>query len=254
MRSSPHFIFAALALVASFSMSFGLTAEEPEGDPIGGMVCFGDSITFGVGDGVEPGEQVFLAPFPQGSAGYPSRLEQILSTPVRNIGIPGEIFTTQGINRFPAEVLSSEERIVTIMEGSNDAFILASGRDYEIALQKAVNVARSLGKEVVLGTLPETCCDRSGLTLFTNSFSERVREVAFLNDLKLADVELYWQETCPSRNNCPLLNRPEGLHPNSLGYDFIAEIFAAVIADRIPFAPVEEDPQADDPESEGESA
>jgi len=253
MRSVSLIILSCL-LWSSLSLSFGLAAEEQEIDPLGGLVCFGDSITFGVGDGTEPGEQVFLAPFPQGSAGYPLRLEQILSTPVRNIGIPGEIFTTQGVNRFPAEVLSSPEQIVTIMEGSNDAFILASATDYEIALQKAVNVARALGKEVVLGTLPETCCDRSGLTLFTNSFSNRVREVAFLNDLKLADIELYWQESCPSRNNCPLLNRPEGLHPNSLGYDFIAEIFAAVIEDRIPFAPIKEDEQADGSESEGESA
>gem|GEM_PF-6864106 len=226
--------------------------EEPV-DPFGGLLCFGDSLTFGVGDGTAAQEEVFLAPFPSVPAGFPVRVEQLLSTPVTNVGVPGEIFTSQGIFRFPSEVLSSSSKFVTILEGSNDAFVRANSLEYQIALQKAVNVSRALGKEPVLGTLPETCCQRAGLTLFTNGYSERVREVAFLNDTLLADVESYWKQSCPEPKECGLLNRPEGLHPNSDGYDFIAEVFAATIEGRVPFAPIEEEEtEPDDQEEDGE--
>jgi hypothetical protein len=45
----------------------------------------------------------------------------------------------------------------------------------------------------------------------------------------LADIARAFASTCDNLNKCQLLNVPEGLHPNTLGYDVIAQTVLATL-------------------------
>jgi len=70
-----------------------------------GIVCFGDSLTFGYG--AEPGED------------YPSNLAKMVCVPVLNAGIDGET-TTEALRRLEADVLERQPFLVIVEYGGND--------------------------------------------------------------------------------------------------------------------------------------
>jgi acyl-CoA thioesterase-1 len=69
------------------------------------LVCFGDSLTQGVGAG--PGED------------FPSLLAATLPIPVVNAGVAGET-TADGLRRLERDVLSQDPRLVLVFFGGND--------------------------------------------------------------------------------------------------------------------------------------
>lgn len=69
------------------------------------IVCFGDSITAGVGAGA--GE------------GYPERLSALLGVPVINAGVSGDT-TADGLARFEQDVLARDPWLVVVELGGND--------------------------------------------------------------------------------------------------------------------------------------
>jgi lysophospholipase L1-like esterase len=161
--------------------------------------------------------------------GYPKRLAALLNVLVRNAGIPGEELVSQGVYRIPQVVGNAELDTVVIMEGSNDSVLQISRGDYTRALQKAINVARAAGKEVVVATIPPPTGLHESLTPITESYSTAVRDLAAINNLALADVEALWFSACAELQTCDLYNQPEGLHPNTKGYTALAQIFAAAL-------------------------
>jgi hypothetical protein len=76
----------------------------------------------------------------------------------------------------------------------------------------------------VLNTLPPPTEMRSSLVPYTNLYSTVVRELASVNDLTVADIEQRFVADCPDMSTCVHYNLPEGLHPNTSGYDVIAEV------------------------------
>ena len=78
-------------------------------------------------------------------------------------------------------------------------------------------------------TLPEPCCEHGSLSPFTTSYSISILEIAAANSLRTVDLEQVWKTTCQNPGECELYNLPEGLHPNSLGYDVIAQSVSATL-------------------------
>lgn len=191
------------------------------------VLAFGDSITRGVGDFIKVGEEVSTRlPPPQGEAGYPLRLESVLGISVENKGIPGEFLSDSGIFRFARTVANSAADYVVISEGANDTFLSATSFELRRDMQAMINMAKALGKEPMIVTIPTPCCGHAGSVPFVNSYNLQFRDLADINKVLFADVEEAFDITCTT-NKCFLLNLPEGLHPNVKGYDAMAQTIMA---------------------------
>lgn len=210
---------------------------DVNGDGTVRMIAFGDSITYGVGDGTVPGQVVSEAPRTDGHGGYCARVETTSGVLVDNSGVPGEELTIDGVERFPGVVGASPADIVILFEGSNDALHKTDANFFEQDYQRTVNVARFMGKVPVVVSLPPTCCDRAGRTPFIDALNTSIQNVAAANELRVADVAHAFQTTCSNPEECELLNLPEGLHPNSKGYDVISQVILAAVAGIDIFAP-----------------
>lgn len=221
--------------VSSGSSAFADSVlSDTNGDGQVEILAFGDSITYGVGDGTQPGEYVVTIPGRGAPRGYPLRLSSLVGVPVYNGGVPGEELVGSGaigsgIDRFPNLIVGSSVDVVIIMEGSNDAQHFVTSRTYSTTLQKAINVARAEGKHVVLATLPPPTGNHAQFAGFTYAYSESVRQLATLNSLALSDVEQTFFEGCTQLSTCAYYNLPEGLHPNTPGYDAITDAMAAAL-------------------------
>lgn len=199
-------------------------------------MAFGDSITRGVGDFIAPGQEIEMAFIPTSEAGYPLRLEPLLGVNVQNQGDPGESIHTFGLPRFVSVMQQLRPDIVIVLEGSNDSFAFITPDIFFHNYQVFVNVAKSLGIEIVVSTLVPTCCNHSGIRPFVNSYLEQIRRIAAVNAVPLADIAHAFANTC-NLNECRLLNLPEGLHPNTDGYDIIGEVQLATLLNIDLFAP-----------------
>jgi lysophospholipase L1-like esterase len=211
----------------------GATAEDLlkdlNGDGSVYFLGFGDSITWGVGDGTMPGGYISSAPDGDGAGGYVARLGTALGIPVRNAGIAGERLVDQGEHRFAGTMFATNADIIGIMEGTNDTFDGTDLGRYQRAYQRMLNVAVALGKQPVLLTVPQACCDHGHGRPRLSEISNTVRRLAAVNELPYADIERAWMTTCGGGPGCSLLCMPEGLHPNSKGYDVVAQTLAATL-------------------------
>lgn len=186
------------------------------------ILSFGDSITFGIGDGG-------LGDGTAKNGGYPSRIELLVGVPVDNEGVPGEELTSTGYLRFPGLLRQSNADLVLIEEGANDAFKQISVEQYRNTLQKMINTAKILTKEPVLMTLPTPCCDHAQLVAQTGRYSNEIKTLALTNELTAIDLRRAWETTCNNPNECDLYNLPEGLHPTATGYAVMAQTIAAYL-------------------------
>ena len=203
------------------------TLIDRDGNGVVELLAFGDSLTYGVGDDTPPGdyvEEITDSGYPRG---YPVRVSVALGVPVLNSGVPGEILTSEGVARFPGVVREGGFDTVLILEGANDANFRVDSGVYSRALQKMINVARAEGKGVALLTVPSPTGNRASLQPFTDAYSADMRELAYLNEIPLIDIESSFIAACPDYSTCSLFNLPEGLHPNVLGYDLMATATAS---------------------------
>jgi len=205
------------------------TIEDLNFDGVVEFLAFGDSITRGVGDDIRVGEDVIaVSEAPSGEAGYPRRLEDRLGVLVSNKGIPGERISSSGIFRFTKVVKSTNADYVLISEGANDSFDAVSAADLGRNLQTLINIAKALKKEVILVGIPPSCCRHDGTGKFVKQYNQKYADLADLNGLLFSNTERAWENTCNTKK-CFLLNLPEGLHPNTKGYDSMAEVIIATL-------------------------
>jgi lysophospholipase L1-like esterase len=194
------------------------------------VLAFGDSITYGVGDGLAPGSYVDEILESGPPRGYPQRLSSSSGGAVSNAGEPGERISTSGVYRLPGLVVGSDVDTVIIMEGVNDAIERTEGRQFRSALQRMINVVRAEGKQVIVATLPQPVASRQALAPYTHLYSAIVRDLSAANDVAMADIEKVFADSCASEiNPCDLYNLPEGLHPNTKGHDAIANEMQSVL-------------------------
>jgi lysophospholipase L1-like esterase len=204
-------------------------AQDAKAGGQGHILAFGDSITYGVGDGENPGDYVDEITDAGEPRGYPLRLSASGAGVVSNAGNPGEELLRGGMQRFPDVVVGTDVDMVVFMEGVNDAVQRAEATEYRTAVQRVINVARAEGKTIVLSTLPPPTAIHGSLAPYTNLYSSIVRDLAVLNDATVADVEQKFLTACPDMTTCSLYNLPEGLHPNTAGYDAITEVIKAAV-------------------------
>lgn len=244
---------AYVALAVTFAASSTVAAQTPAeegtegevppafiqdytGDGVVNIVAFGDSLTRGVGDFTAPGDDGEELNFPEGEAGYPLRVERLIGVNVFNRGVPGERLSEGGLERFIDLVVSERPDIVVISEGANDARIPLSIGSYFRTIQLMINVARVTGTRPALMTIPPPCCGHDFIRGSVDQYNELLRALANINEIPIADVSRGYRNTC-NLGSCFLLNLPEGLHPNTAGYDVIGEIVSAALLQINLFAP-----------------
>ena len=122
------------------------------------------------------------------------------------------------------------------MEGTNDSVFRTASSAVRVALQRMINVQIASGKETLLSTLAVPCCTHSSLAPYVDAYNVVIGELAEVNELALADMARTWRTSCPNPESCDLYNLPEGLHPNTKGYDAMAQTFAAALLDIDPYS------------------
>jgi len=160
------------------------------------IICFGDSLTEGVGAG--EGED------------YPSALSRQLASPVVNAGRRGDT-TADALERLSDTVLSKNPRLVIVLLGGNDFLRQRPRQETKKNLEEIVRRAQARGAIVAIVGMR--------LGLFTDEYAAVFEETArqfgalyipgvmkgILSDSKL---------------------RSDPIHPNGAGYRLIAERIA----------------------------
>lgn len=182
-------------------------------------VAFGDSITEGFGDDPNRAEK-----------GYPPRLEALLqqrgqAAEVRNEGLGGET-TTEAVSRIN-QALEPGDDVLLLMEGTNDiGEQILSNETIAFNLDQIAERAEARGLTVLHATvIPRVNTLYDPQNIVTGDFNGRVRELAWSDERKLADpFEVLIRQTA----NLGQLYFDK-LHPNTLGYDVLARVFADAI-------------------------
>ena len=234
IRSTVFFasMFCPLLLCPFVARADGPILQDRNGDGGSEIIAVGDSITYGVGDGIEPGRYISQLGEVGEPGGYPLRLSSLLPASVLNAGVPGEMVfgepdgRTPGVVRFPEVVVGSSADLVIVLEGANDAQVEISAGDFANSLQKMINVARADNKNVAIATLLPPTIQHGMFASQTALYSGIMRRLAALNDVPVIDLEQGFLTECPDLSICSYYNLPEGLHPNTAGYDAIAKMIA----------------------------
>lgn len=230
-----------LILLFSFSCFSQSYLQDYNGDGAVTVLGFGDSLSWGVGDGTSPGKSVVDFPITDGTQGYLKRVREMAGVLTVNGGYPGEIFTDGGFKRFPRVLAASKADVVVIFDGNNDTGFKVAASDYRSKMQTIINISMLYGIKIVLVTLPSTCCDHAGRDIFSDALNAVLKNQSGWNSVRLADVNRAWKTTCTRigtrDDDCDLFNLPEGLHPNKKGYNVIAEVVLASLYGIDPFTP-----------------
>ncbi len=152
------------------------------------IVCFGDSLTKGVG--ASPGQD------------YPSLLSQAIGRPVINAGVSGNT-TADGLKRIEQDVLSKNPKLVILAFGGNDFIQRMSFKDTFGNLEIMIQRIQKQGAMVVLVGV------RSGL--LTSPASSHYKKLSKqYNTAYIPDI-LKGIFAKPSL-------MADGIHPNDAGY------------------------------------
>ena len=157
------------------------------------IVCFGDSLTEGVG--AEKGED------------YPSRLARELSHPVINAGRRGDT-SADGLARLEQDVLEKNPRLVIVLFGGNDFMRQVPLNETRRNLEEIVRHIQARGAMVALVGMR--------LGLFTDEYGPIYEEIAKQHGA------LYIPEVLKGILSDPRL-KGDSIHPNSAGYQLMAE-------------------------------
>ncbi len=195
MKNIALIVIAAVLIFAGirfFAGSPQIRNASPSGENI---ICFGDSLTYGIGAGE--------------GKDYPSRLAALLSKPVINAGVPGDT-TESALNRLEEDVLSQSPRIVFITLGGNDLKNGVPGEKAFANLKTIVQSIQDKGALVVIGGIDipfwgrgfgdayEHLAEETGAVLIPNIFKGIIGNSGLMSD---------------------------SIHPNDAGYEIMAKKF-----------------------------
>lgn len=201
------------------------------------ILAFGDSITSGVN-----GDTGGLTPAP-----YPATLQTMLANRyydqtiiVVNAGLGGE-HVSDGISRLQGLLTSVNPQAVLLMEGANDlnaAFITGQNRlalpAIADGLRDMIKLVRQSGAEVLIATVtPQRRNSPKGAGAdLVSSLNDLIYWSADRESAPVVDV---WQAF---GGNADLYIGADGLHPNTAGYQQLAETFFGAVRARLEVAPV----------------
>ena len=192
-------IVVVLLLVGWFGYRFfgGKNDHEIKNVPvsISRIICFGDSLTAGVG----------------ASRGfdYPSRLALMTGVEVMNAGVPGDT-TADGLQRLQEDVLDYHPDVVLITLGGNDLRKRVDIAAVEVNLTAIIEGIQDSGAMVVLGGLQIPLYGRE-LSRMYESVARQTGSVLIPNifDGIFADRRLM----------------SDSIHPNDAGYEIMTGYF-----------------------------
>jgi len=104
------------------------------------VLAFGDSLTYGTGADRDES--------------YPARLEQLISRPVVNAGVPGEV-TAEGLARLPQLLERYRPALLILCHGGNDLLRRTGEEQAAENLRAMIRLARAQGVEIVLLGVPK---------------------------------------------------------------------------------------------------
>jgi len=200
MMKRNHLYFPVI-LIAVLLSSCSSQPELPRLSPDATILAFGDSLTYGSGAKREES--------------YPAVLSRLAGLEVINAGIPGEV-TSAGLARLPDLLDEFQPQLMILCHGGND---MLRKQDLAVTadnLRSMIRVARQQGVSVILIAVP-----RPGLFLSPPEFYQQVAEemgvpieIDVLSEL-LSDRSL----------------KSDTIHPNSEGYQMIAEALFQLMKD-----------------------
>ncbi len=226
----PSIILRAMIGVLLWTIGGVATATQP---PATRIVTLGDSITKGVRSGVKA-DETFAAQL------QPMLREKGVECEVTNAGIGGER-TDQALKRFAKDVIAQKPRIVTIMYGTNDAYVDKGATEprltidqYRDNLHQLVAELRKAGIDPILMTAPrwgdksppDGAGDHPNKSL--EKYVEACRTVARETKTPLVDNFDHWSKTNATGFDIGQWTTDQ-YHPNPAGHKVIAELMLPVV-------------------------
>lgn len=157
------------------------------------IICFGDSLTEGVGAG--NGED------------YPAILARQIPHPIINAGRRGDT-SADGLSRLDQDVLGRNPRLVIVLFGGNDFLRQVPVSETKKNLEEIVKRIQERGAMVVLAGMR--------LGLFTDEYGPIYREIAEKHGA------FFIPEILKGILSDPRL-KSDSIHPNGAGYQLMAE-------------------------------
>ncbi len=157
------------------------------------IICFGDSLTEGVGAGA--GED------------YPSILSRHIGYPVVNAGHRSDT-TAAALNRLAGDVLNKNPRLVIVLLGGNDFLRQVPLSETKKNMEQIVHRIQESGAMVALAGMK--------LALFTDDYGSMMEDLA-----KKSGALFVPQVTKGIFSDSKLKSDP--IHPNGAGYRLMAE-------------------------------
>lgn len=165
------------------------------------VLAFGDSLTRGTGAG--------------GGQSYPDHLARLLSRPVINAGVPGEL-SAQGLRRLADALAAEQPDLLLLCHGGNDILRGLDKTQLQANLQGMIDMAQAQSIPVVLIAVPQ----RSVLLRAEPLYQALAED----NDIPLLEGVV-----------AEVLGEPrwrsDRVHPNATGYEHIARAAKALLAE-----------------------
>ena len=195
--------------------------------PFRRILCFGDSITYGVtleALSLPPGAQADLTLV----EGYVPKLWRLLESKygsgfeLVNAGVPGET-TAEGVERLRTELRVFNPDVVLLLEGIVD--VNSNSPRFPVVRENLVDMMGMVKREgalVIIGTYPLLNPDgfRTTGAQYVPRLNDLIRQEANRLTVPIADHE---------EANELAGQGPDGLHPNNIGYDTMANTWLAAL-------------------------
>lgn len=195
-RNGASLILVAGLLIAGCSPQLDVANLDSAGSSI---VCFGDSLTQGIG--ATHGRD------------YPSVLAKAIGLPIINAGVSGDT-TEDGLRRLERDVLTHNPGLVIVAFGANDFASRASTDEIFGRLEEMVRRIQDAGAMVVLvgHNWPSFV---GGISVRYEKLAKR-RKAALVSDIMR---EIWSDQSLKS----------DSIHPNDAGYALMAERIREVV-------------------------
>lgn len=196
--------------------------QVPEDFPFKKILCFGDSVTLGVTQ--RSAFDLHFQPVLTQVEGYVPKLWRRLEEThgvgfeLVNAGIGGET-TREGVERLDYEIHTHDPDLILILEGIVDANKeLPRFPVIRTNLAVMMRLTQIRGKPAIMGTYP--LLNEEGFRIQGAAniprLNDVIRQEAKAKDILIADHEVNAGDDRRGQG-------PDGLHPNNLGYEMIAD-------------------------------